>query len=56
LKEKVAFLVGSAFFVDGSGRNTARFNFSNADPERIRTGIRRIGVVLDRMMAPALVR
>jgi 2-aminoadipate transaminase len=56
LKEKVAFLVGSAFFVDGSGHNTARFNFSNADPERIRVGIQRIAVVLDRMMAPALVR
>ena len=52
LPQKVAFLVGGAFFVDGSGRNTARFNFSNADPEHIREGIGRIGAVLRRMSQP----
>jgi 2-aminoadipate transaminase len=50
LKQRVAFLVGSAFFVDGSGRNTARFNFSNAAPARIYEGIKRIGAVLHRMV------
>jgi 2-aminoadipate transaminase len=50
LKANVAFLVGSAFFVDGSGRNTARFNFSNASVDRIRDGIGRIGAVLQRML------
>lgn len=54
LKENVAFLVGSAFFVDDSGRNTARFNFSNASSERIRDGIRRIGAVLQRMIPTAI--
>jgi len=49
LKVDVAFLVGSAFFVDGSGRNTARFNFSNASVERIHEGVRKIGAVLQRM-------
>jgi 2-aminoadipate transaminase len=50
LQQDVAFLVGSAFFVDGSGQNTARFNFSNASVERIQEGIRRIGRVLQRFV------
>lgn len=54
IPHKVAFVVGSAFFPDGSGRNTARFNFSAADPARIREGIRRLGTVLQRMV-PATV-
>lgn len=53
IKEKVAFVVGSAFFADGSGRNTARLNFSNADPEHIREGIKRLGGVLHRMLSAA---
>jgi 2-aminoadipate transaminase len=55
IKEKVAFLVGAAFFPDHSNGNTARFNFSNADPAMIREGVRRIGVVLERLMKPAAV-
>jgi 2-aminoadipate transaminase len=51
LPEKVVFLPGGAFFVDGSGRNTARFNFSNASPDLIREGIRRIGCVLRRLLS-----
>jgi 2-aminoadipate transaminase len=51
--EKVVFLAGGAFFVDGSGRNTARFNFSHANPDLIREGIRRIGRVLHRRTGPA---
>jgi 2-aminoadipate transaminase len=54
LEQKVAFLTGSACFADGSGRNTARFNFSNADPERIREGVRRLGVVLHRTIRSAV--
>ncbi len=52
VKEKVAFLVGAAFFPDHSNANTARFNFSNADPQMIREGVRRVGVVLKRMLKP----
>jgi 2-aminoadipate transaminase len=52
-RERAAFVAGSAFHPDGSGRNTARFNFSNADPAQIRTGIARIGAVLGRLMAAA---
>ncbi len=48
IAEKVAFVPGSAFFADGSGHHTFRLNFSNATPERIEEGIRRLGVVLRR--------
>ena len=43
---KVAFVPGTAFFPDGSGHNTFRLNFSNAQPEQIKIGIRRLGEVL----------
>ena len=46
LAHHVAFVPGQEFFPDGSGRNTIRLNFSNASPERIEEGIRRMGEVL----------
>jgi 2-aminoadipate transaminase len=55
LKENVAFLSGGAFFVERPELNTARFNFSYVDPDRIREGVRRIGVVLKRMLKGAAV-
>jgi DNA-binding transcriptional MocR family regulator len=50
IAENVAFVPGSAFFADGSGRNTFRLNFSNASPARIKEGIRRLGTVLERAL------
>jgi DNA-binding transcriptional MocR family regulator len=50
IAENVAFVPGSSFFADGSGRNTCRLNFSNADPARINEGIRRLGIVLERAL------
>lgn len=49
IKENVAFVPGNAFYVDGSGNNTLRLNFSNADQEMIEEGIRRLGKVLGKM-------
>ncbi len=46
LENKVAYVPGTAFFPDGSGSNTFRLNFSNANPENIEVGIRRLGEVL----------
>lgn len=43
---KVAFVPGTSFFPDDSGHNTMRLNFSNARPEQIEVGIRRLGEVL----------
>ena len=50
LAENVAFVPGASFFADGAGRNTMRLNFSNAAPERIEEGIRRLGGVLTRAL------
>jgi 2-aminoadipate transaminase len=46
LENKVAFVPGTAFYPDGSGSNTFRLNFSNASPENIELGIRRLGEVI----------
>jgi 2-aminoadipate transaminase len=46
VEQKVAFVPGSAFHPDGTGKNTMRLNFSNAQPEMIREGIRRLAQVI----------
>jgi len=48
VEENVAFVPGFAFFADGRGHNTMRLNFSNAQPEMIREGIRRLGKVIEK--------
>ena len=45
LAHKVAYVPGGAFHPDGDGHNTLRLNFSLCDPQRIETGIRRLGEV-----------
>ncbi len=44
--KKVAFVPGASFHPNGGGENTLRLNFSNASPDNIREGIRRLGEVL----------
>ncbi|EHJ49000.1 putative transcriptional regulator, GntR family [Solidesulfovibrio carbinoliphilus subsp. oakridgensis] len=51
IKEKVAFVPGGPFFVDGGGERTLRLNFSNADPERIAEGIARMGKGIKTLLA-----
>lgn len=48
--QRVAFVPGHAFYPDGQGKNTMRLNFSNAAPEMIEEGIRRLGAVLKGQM------
>ena len=48
LAHKVAYVPGGAFHPDGDGHNTLRLNFSLCDPQRIETGIRRLGEVFAR--------
>jgi 2-aminoadipate transaminase len=43
---QVAFIPGGAFAVEGGHANTMRLNYSNATPEKIAEGIRRLGQVL----------
>jgi 2-aminoadipate transaminase len=38
----VAFVPGKPFYTDGGGENTLRLNFSNAEPDRIEEGIKRL--------------
>jgi len=47
VERQVAYVVGQAFFVDGSGRNTMRLSFSEPSPELIREGIRRLAGVIE---------
>lgn len=39
---RVIYVVGNAFFVDGGGRNLLRLSFSQPTPERIEEGVRRL--------------
>jgi 2-aminoadipate transaminase len=50
LQQQVAFVPGEEFHLDGAGRNTFRLNFSNASPDRIEEGVRRLGNVLKEMI------
>ena len=50
VKEKVAFVHGAAFRVDGKGHNTMRLNFSNTDNKRIDVGIKRLGNLIKKKM------
>lgn len=46
VQHNVAFVPCNEFFIGQTGRNTFRLNYSNARPERIVEGIRRLGSVL----------
>jgi len=43
VEQKVAYVPGVAFFPNSGGENTMRMNYSNANPEKIREGIARLG-------------
>ena len=47
LAHGVIFVVGSAFFVDGSGHDTIRLSFSAPSIDRIEEGIRRLAAALN---------
>ncbi len=50
-QEKVVFVPGTPFFVDGGGTGNMRLNFSNADESRIEEGIARLGRIIKEMLA-----
>jgi 2-aminoadipate transaminase len=50
LREKVAFVPGSAFFADTPKRQFLRLNYSNRPPELIEQGIARLGRVVARRL------
>jgi 2-aminoadipate transaminase len=53
LQHGLVFVVGSAFFVDGSGHDTIRLSFSAPSPHRIEEGVRRLAAALVEMPARA---
>jgi len=54
IEAKVAFVPGEPFHPNGGGHNTMRLNFSNATPEKIQEGIRRLGdAIFESIGAPS---
>ena len=53
LKENVAYVIGSAFHCDGSGKNTMRLNFSFASPEQIDEGVKRLAAAVKKRLVGA---
>jgi 2-aminoadipate transaminase len=55
IKENVAFVAGDSFYSgngsSGEGRRHFRLNFSNAEPEQIREGIRRLSIAIRSQLA-----
>ncbi len=51
LENNVAYVPGTAFYADNALNNTFRLNFSNAQPEQIEIGIKRLGKVLSEALA-----
>jgi 2-aminoadipate transaminase len=49
-KEKVAYVHGKAFCVDGGGGSSMRLNFSYSTNEQLGTGMKRLGTVIERKM------
>ncbi len=43
IANKVAFVLGTVFYCDGSGKNTLRINFSYCKDEQIIEGVKRLG-------------
>jgi 2-aminoadipate transaminase len=49
-KEKVAYVHGKAFCVDGGGGSSMRLNFSYSTNEQLETGMKRLGTVIEHKM------
>ena len=49
-KEKVAYVHGKAFCVDGGGSSSMRLNFSYSTNEQLDEGMKRLGTVIERKM------
>lgn len=54
VQHKVAFVPGDGFFIGETGRNTFRLNYSNARPEMIEAGIKRLGALLKEAVRVAI--
>jgi len=50
IEKKVAFVPGKPFYTNGGGDNSLRLNFSNAEPDRIEEGIKRLAESLEEFL------
>jgi 2-aminoadipate transaminase len=50
IENKVAYVVGSAFYCNGKGKNTMRINFSYSSEAQIEEGIKRLGKMVKENM------
>ena len=48
---RVAYVPGTGFYGDGTGRGNMRLNFSFSAPERLREGVRRLSGVMEQELA-----
>jgi 2-aminoadipate transaminase len=46
LEQRLVFVIGSAFYVNGTGHNRIRLSFSAPSEERIEEGVRRLAGIL----------
>ncbi|CAG0993966.1 MAG: hypothetical protein OIN86_11080 [Candidatus Methanoperedens sp.] len=53
IKENVAFVPGSPFYVGAGGENTLRLNFLNSNEERIEEGIKRLAKIIEKYLPRA---
>jgi len=53
IKQKVAFVPGVPFYVNGGGSNTMRLNYSCSDADTIEEGIKRLGTLMREMLPQA---
>ena len=53
IEQKVIFVAGSAFYVDGTGQRHIRLSFSHPTEEKLREGVRRLAAAMKPALAPA---
>jgi len=51
VEANVAYVVGTAFYADGGGKNHARLNFSYPSPEDIVEGVKRLAAVIKEQLS-----
>ena len=50
MDEGILYIPGTAFFLDGRGRNSLRLAYSQVDEETLREGARRLGAILQKAL------
>jgi 2-aminoadipate transaminase len=50
VKQKIVFIPGSAFYIDGSGHNTIRLSFAQVDEPTIELAISKLGSIIKQML------